>query len=153
MFKHTCLLFQEWNDYKLKWNPDEYGGVDTLHVPSEHIWLPDIVLYNKYDCLQPILGSRKDDSWATANKKAARWHGCHFTVENYHSSVMPSTWCAIWQCSTSRIGWAWLIGLSTTPSTVNSPGRGNRVALHFLISSNLKLIIGVFIFFNFLLFL
>lgn len=40
-------LFQEWNDYKLKWNPDDYGGVDTLHVPSEHIWLPDIVLYNK----------------------------------------------------------------------------------------------------------
>ncbi|KOC67808.1 Acetylcholine receptor subunit alpha-like 1 [Habropoda laboriosa] len=38
---------QEWNDYKLKWNPDDYGGVDTLHVPSEHIWLPDIVLYNK----------------------------------------------------------------------------------------------------------
>ena len=42
-----CLMFQEWNDYKLKWNPDDYGGVDTLHVPSEHIWLPDIVLYNK----------------------------------------------------------------------------------------------------------
>uniref|UniRef100_A0A2S2QYQ2 Acetylcholine receptor subunit alpha-like 1 n=1 Tax=Sipha flava TaxID=143950 RepID=A0A2S2QYQ2_9HEMI len=38
---------QEWNDYKLKWNPEDYGGVDTLHVPSEHIWLPDIVLYNK----------------------------------------------------------------------------------------------------------
>ncbi|KAJ8937657.1 hypothetical protein NQ318_011341, partial [Aromia moschata] len=38
---------QEWNDYKLKWNPDDYGGVETLHVPSEHIWLPDIVLYNK----------------------------------------------------------------------------------------------------------
>ena len=24
-----------------------YGGVDSLMVPSEHIWLPDIVLYNK----------------------------------------------------------------------------------------------------------
>ncbi|XP_034935100.1 acetylcholine receptor subunit alpha-like 1 [Chelonus insularis] len=40
---------QEWNDYKLKWNPEEYGGVDTIHVPSEHIWLPDIVLYNNAD--------------------------------------------------------------------------------------------------------
>ncbi|XP_043287466.1 acetylcholine receptor subunit alpha-like 1 [Venturia canescens] len=40
---------QEWNDYKLKWNPEEYGGVETLHVPSEHIWLPDIVLYNNAD--------------------------------------------------------------------------------------------------------
>ncbi|XP_050535759.1 acetylcholine receptor subunit alpha-like 1 isoform X1 [Daktulosphaira vitifoliae] len=40
---------QEWNDYKLKWNPEDYGGVDTLYVPSEHIWLPDIVLYNNAD--------------------------------------------------------------------------------------------------------
>ena len=38
---------KEWFDYKLKWDPEEYGGVKTLHVPSENIWLPDIVLYNK----------------------------------------------------------------------------------------------------------
>ncbi|XP_058792854.1 acetylcholine receptor subunit alpha-like 1 isoform X2 [Phymastichus coffea] len=43
------LIDIEWNDYKLRWNPDDYGGVDTLHVPSEHIWLPDIVLYNNAD--------------------------------------------------------------------------------------------------------
>ncbi len=35
-------------DYKLKWDPRDYGGVKHLHVPSQHIWLPDIVLYNKY---------------------------------------------------------------------------------------------------------
>jgi len=40
---------QYWYDYKLTWNPDEYGGVDILHVPSTHIWLPDIVLYNNAD--------------------------------------------------------------------------------------------------------
>jgi len=40
---------QEWNDYKLKWNPNDYGGVKTLYVPSERIWLPDIVLYNNAD--------------------------------------------------------------------------------------------------------
>lgn len=38
---------QEWTDYKLRWDPEEYGGVSTLYVPSEQIWLPDIVLYNK----------------------------------------------------------------------------------------------------------
>ena len=38
---------QEWVDYKLMWNPKEYGGVRHLHVPSQNIWLPDIVLYNK----------------------------------------------------------------------------------------------------------
>ena len=39
---------QYWFDYKLRWNPEEYGGVNSLHVPSTHIWLPDIVLYNKW---------------------------------------------------------------------------------------------------------
>ncbi|XP_067005952.1 acetylcholine receptor subunit beta-like 2 isoform X2 [Anabrus simplex] len=40
---------QKWVDYKLSWNPEEYGGVEMLYVPSEHIWLPDIVLYNNAD--------------------------------------------------------------------------------------------------------
>jgi len=40
---------QEWYDYKLKWDPEEYGGVTKLHVPAEQIWLPDIVLYNNAD--------------------------------------------------------------------------------------------------------
>ncbi|KAL0271135.1 UNVERIFIED_CONTAM: hypothetical protein PYX00_008327 [Menopon gallinae] len=38
---------QSWYDYKLRWDPKEYGGVHMLHVPSDHIWRPDIVLYNK----------------------------------------------------------------------------------------------------------
>ncbi|KAF0287126.1 Acetylcholine receptor subunit alpha-like [Amphibalanus amphitrite] len=40
---------QHWEDYKLKWDPLEYGGVTMLHVPSDHIWRPDIVLYNNAD--------------------------------------------------------------------------------------------------------
>jgi len=33
----------------LRWDPEEYGGVEQLYVPSEHIWVPDIVLYNNWD--------------------------------------------------------------------------------------------------------
>ncbi|KAK0181639.1 hypothetical protein PV327_003909 [Microctonus hyperodae] len=40
---------QKWFDYKLQWDPDDYGGVEMLYVPSENIWLPDIVLYNNAD--------------------------------------------------------------------------------------------------------
>jgi len=40
---------QEWRDYKLSWDPADYGGVKHLHVPSQDIWLPDIVLYNNAD--------------------------------------------------------------------------------------------------------
>ena len=44
---YRLALLQEWFDYKLSWDPSEYGGVDKIYVPSEEIWLPDIVLYNK----------------------------------------------------------------------------------------------------------
>ncbi|XP_034540713.1 neuronal acetylcholine receptor subunit beta-2-like [Notolabrus celidotus] len=42
-------LCQEWNDYRLRWDPDKYGGIKKLRIPSKHIWLPDIVLYNNAD--------------------------------------------------------------------------------------------------------
>nr|CAD7442247.1 unnamed protein product [Timema bartmani] len=42
-------LEHEWQDHKFRWDPSEYGGVTELYVPSEHIWLPDIVLYNNAD--------------------------------------------------------------------------------------------------------
>ncbi|KAF6726528.1 Neuronal acetylcholine receptor subunit beta-2 [Oryzias melastigma] len=42
-------LFQEWNDYRLRWDPDKYEGIKKLRIPSKLIWLPDIVLYNNAD--------------------------------------------------------------------------------------------------------
>ncbi|XP_056622008.1 neuronal acetylcholine receptor subunit alpha-3 [Triplophysa dalaica] len=35
-----------WNDYKLRWDPKQFGGVEFIRVPSNKIWKPDIVLYN-----------------------------------------------------------------------------------------------------------
>ncbi|XP_074850680.1 neuronal acetylcholine receptor subunit alpha-6 isoform X3 [Carettochelys insculpta] len=35
-----------WNDYKLRWNPMEYDGIEFVRVPADKIWKPDIVLYN-----------------------------------------------------------------------------------------------------------
>uniref|UniRef100_A0A674NYG2 Cholinergic receptor nicotinic beta 3 subunit b n=1 Tax=Takifugu rubripes TaxID=31033 RepID=A0A674NYG2_TAKRU len=42
-------LCQEWIDFKLRWNPDKYGGITSIRVPSENLWLPDIVLYENAD--------------------------------------------------------------------------------------------------------
>ncbi|XP_077865206.1 neuronal acetylcholine receptor subunit alpha-3-like [Saccoglossus kowalevskii] len=42
-------LKQLWNDYRLAWNPDDYDGLGILRVPSQMIWLPDIVLFNNAD--------------------------------------------------------------------------------------------------------
>ncbi|KAM3726973.1 Acetylcholine receptor subunit beta-like [Dirofilaria immitis] len=39
-------LEMQWNDSKLTWDPSKYGGITTLHIPSNQIWTPDLVLYN-----------------------------------------------------------------------------------------------------------
>ncbi|KPP59465.1 hypothetical protein Z043_122611 [Scleropages formosus] len=40
-------LTQNWVDYRLSWDPSAYDGIDKIRIPSRHVWLPDIVLYNK----------------------------------------------------------------------------------------------------------
>ncbi|ESO88156.1 hypothetical protein LOTGIDRAFT_219547 [Lottia gigantea] len=35
-----------WNDCQLVWNASEYGGIDSLVVPFEKIWTPDITLFD-----------------------------------------------------------------------------------------------------------
>ncbi|KJH40592.1 putative acetylcholine receptor subunit alpha-type unc-38 [Dictyocaulus viviparus] len=40
------LVLQKWFDAKLTWDPKKYGGLRTLHIPSDLIWTPDLVLYN-----------------------------------------------------------------------------------------------------------
>ncbi|XP_076845588.1 neuronal acetylcholine receptor subunit alpha-5 isoform X1 [Brachyhypopomus gauderio] len=40
---------QEWVDMKLRWNPQHYLGITSIRVPSDSIWIPDIVLYDNAD--------------------------------------------------------------------------------------------------------
>ncbi|XP_073785207.1 neuronal acetylcholine receptor subunit alpha-5 isoform X1 [Danio rerio] len=40
---------QEWTDLKLRWDPDHYLGITSIRVPSDSIWIPDIVLYDNAD--------------------------------------------------------------------------------------------------------
>ncbi|XP_036386552.1 neuronal acetylcholine receptor subunit alpha-4-like [Megalops cyprinoides] len=49
MMTTNVWVKQEWNDYKLRWNPQEYENVTSIRIPSELIWRPDIVLYNNAD--------------------------------------------------------------------------------------------------------
>uniref|UniRef100_A0A3P9CH24 Cholinergic receptor nicotinic alpha 2 subunit n=1 Tax=Maylandia zebra TaxID=106582 RepID=A0A3P9CH24_9CICH len=48
LIRVVCVS-QEWNDYKLRWRPSDYDNVTSIRVPSELIWVPDIVLYNNAD--------------------------------------------------------------------------------------------------------
>ncbi|XP_005399678.1 PREDICTED: acetylcholine receptor subunit epsilon isoform X3 [Chinchilla lanigera] len=36
----------DWQDYRLNFSKDDFGGLETLRVPSDRVWLPEIVLEN-----------------------------------------------------------------------------------------------------------
>lgn len=44
----NLLIEQEWHDYKFQWDPDKYEGIPEITLPSNRIWLPDIVQYNRF---------------------------------------------------------------------------------------------------------
>ncbi|TMS36431.1 hypothetical protein L596_003596 [Steinernema carpocapsae] len=49
----TLLTWIEytWDDYKLVWNPQEYGEITDIRIPgtAQMIWRPDVLLYNSAD--------------------------------------------------------------------------------------------------------
>ncbi|XP_062270910.1 neuronal acetylcholine receptor subunit alpha-2-like [Scomber scombrus] len=49
MMTTNVWLKQEWTDYKLQWSPSDFDNLTSIRVPSELIWVPDIVLYNNAD--------------------------------------------------------------------------------------------------------
>lgn len=36
-----------WTDPKLKWNEEDYGGIDAIKMADHEVWQPDICLYNR----------------------------------------------------------------------------------------------------------
>ncbi|XP_069508140.1 neuronal acetylcholine receptor subunit beta-2 [Ambystoma mexicanum] len=47
-------LTQEWEDYRLTWKPEEFDQMKKVRLPSKHIWLPDVVLYNNADGMYEV---------------------------------------------------------------------------------------------------
>ncbi|KAM3864869.1 LOW QUALITY PROTEIN: neuronal acetylcholine receptor subunit alpha-9-I [Diretmus argenteus] len=40
---------QIWYDAYLSWDKEDYDGLEVIRIPSDLVWRPDIVLYNKAD--------------------------------------------------------------------------------------------------------
>lgn len=36
-----------WHDAYLKWDKEDYDDLEMINIPSDRVWKPDIVLYNK----------------------------------------------------------------------------------------------------------
>ncbi|KAI3384447.1 hypothetical protein SNEBB_001282 [Seison nebaliae] len=49
IMKTNVWLNMEWTDYQLKWKPEDFGNIQSIRVPSDRVWTPDIVLFNNAD--------------------------------------------------------------------------------------------------------
>ncbi|XP_065388335.1 acetylcholine receptor subunit epsilon isoform X3 [Macaca fascicularis] len=61
----------DWQDYRLNYSKDDFGGIEILRVPSELVWLPEIVLENNsqtYNAEEVEFTFAVDDSGETINK-------------------------------------------------------------------------------------
>ncbi|XP_063782671.1 neuronal acetylcholine receptor subunit alpha-3-like isoform X2 [Pseudophryne corroboree] len=85
-----------WNDYKLKWVPSQFGGIEYIRIPSSQIWRPDIVLYNNAvgifqvdDKSKAILKYTGDITWAPpAIFKSSCWIDVTFFPFDYQNCTM-----------------------------------------------------------------
>ncbi|CAH1794858.1 unnamed protein product [Owenia fusiformis] len=68
-----------WKDSRLQWNKSEFGNIDSIVVPSELLWVPDIALSNS-----PYVNSFQHTSDSRAHISSsgmvAYFPGIHFTT-------------------------------------------------------------------------
>jgi len=46
IFSSSVFIVQVWKDPRLSWDPSKFGGVNTVRLPANKLWIPDLVLYN-----------------------------------------------------------------------------------------------------------
>jgi len=42
----NAWIYMGWTDYRLKWDPTEFGGIESLRIPSSKIWTLDLEMYS-----------------------------------------------------------------------------------------------------------
>ena len=42
------VTVQRWLDENLVWDKENYGNVETIRIPANKIWTPDLVISNLY---------------------------------------------------------------------------------------------------------
>ena len=90
-----------WTDPALRWEPGQYGGVESVRLPPSDLWLPDIMAYNQRPHSDPgWLGStlvvvQNDGSMLWVSPTSPRV-GCRrdfmFPPENYMCSLKLASW-------------------------------------------------------------
>ena len=82
------MIYTAWVDEYLGWNPDDYGGTNSINVPSDMIWIPNFVLTSTVEELKRFnvkgdnlqLYSNGTVGWLHADVFKAR---CLANVQNF----------------------------------------------------------------------
>ncbi|XP_057314522.1 neuronal acetylcholine receptor subunit alpha-10-like [Hydractinia symbiolongicarpus] len=75
-----------WYNHLLKWNKEDFGGIESINIDPKKIWLPDIVLYNN---AEETLGSGQMDQFRT--KVILRHDG----LNKWYAPTILKSRCAI----------------------------------------------------------
>uniref|UniRef100_A0A915L657 Uncharacterized protein n=1 Tax=Romanomermis culicivorax TaxID=13658 RepID=A0A915L657_ROMCU len=66
----SIWLQQEWQDYKLTWDPAKYHNTSVLYVPTDMIWIPDLLIYNSIESKMDLIQGTKATIYANGT---VRW--------------------------------------------------------------------------------
>ena len=53
-FTTTSVVFLEWTDEFLRWNPDDFGGVQTLTIQLANVWFPILLHANSAEKMEQL---------------------------------------------------------------------------------------------------
>lgn len=133
----SMINFQSWYDYKLRWEPKEYGGVQMLHVPSDHIWRPDIVLYNKWVCAPLFTFVRIN----LANNNNINKDEKNMKVFKHLGVYILSLFLSVWYSSRITI-WKFILKKKEKNLKSRFSSRGTDVWVHCLVVRNVTFLIN-----------
>ena len=54
LFSVVGVVYMNWYDSRIVWNPDFYGGIGSQLYPPSDVWYPVLMLANPYDSLTDI---------------------------------------------------------------------------------------------------
>ncbi|KAH9508665.1 Neuronal acetylcholine receptor subunit alpha-7 [Bulinus truncatus] len=53
----VSYMLTSWHDGRLMWNMSQYAGIDTVKIPANELWTPDLVPYTSTDQLSKLYTS------------------------------------------------------------------------------------------------
>ncbi|KAK3090352.1 hypothetical protein FSP39_011112, partial [Pinctada imbricata] len=90
-----------WTDILMTWNQSEHDNIDKVRVPSDRVWIPDIVLYNFADPrlkeqreAAVVVGSAGDVLWMPQAilRSSCQFDTTYFPFDKQNCSLKFSSW-------------------------------------------------------------